>query len=163
MIQESYIRQMNQRIASTREAAEKQAKCPTCGAIRERLGRMERFEDEIVRWLRETNAAASDSCILCVEKHVSRALVLWEELLSATGSGTKEGEASVNVYRNHIKIIGHLGNAYDESADFVELHEMLKEAERNYRYEGIVPNWEVILKEMERVKSQQINKNLKNN
>ena len=108
-----------------------------------------------------TLAAASDSCILCVEKHVGRAIVLWEELLSATGSGTKEGEASVNVYRNHIKIIGHLGNAYDESADFVELHEMLKEAERNYRYEGIVPNWEVILKDMERVKSQQINKNLK--
>lgn len=146
-----------------RERNEKQRKCPTCGAIRERMGRMTRFEDEIVRWLRETNATASDSCILCVEKHVSRAMILWEELLSASGSGTKDGVASVNVYRNHIKIIGHLGNAYDESTDFVELHEMLKEAERNYRYEGIVPNWEVILKEMERVKSQQINKNLKNN
>ena len=163
MMEQKHIDIMNQHVASMQEVTDKQAKCPTCGAIRERVRHMGRFEDEIVRWLRETNAAASDSCILCVEKHVSRAIVLWEELLSATGSGTKEGEASVNVYRNHIKIIGHLGNAYDESADFVELHEMLKEAERNYRYEGIVPNWEVILKEMERVKSQQINKNLKNN
>ena len=64
MIEESYIRQMNQRIAATREAAEKQAKCPTCGAIRERMGRMTRFEDEIVRWLRETNAAASDLSLI---------------------------------------------------------------------------------------------------
>lgn len=143
---------MNRRIAATREAAEKQAKCPTCGAIRERLGRMERFEDEIVRWLRETNAAASDSCILCVEKHVSRALVLWEELLSATGSGAKDGRAAVNVYRNHIKIIGHLGNAYDESADFPELHELLKGAERNYRYEGIAPDWPALLAAMGKIK-----------
>lgn len=143
---------MNRRIAATREAAEKQAKCPTCGAIRERLGRMERFEDEIVRWLRETNAAASDSCILCVEKHVSRALVLWEELLSAAGSGAKDGSAAVNVYRNHIKIIGHLGNAYDESADFQELHELLKAAERNYRYEGIAPDWAALLTAMEKIK-----------
>jgi hypothetical protein len=147
---------MNRRIAATREAAEKQAKCPTCGAIRERLGRMERFEDEIVRWLRETNAAASDSCILCVEKHVSRALVLWEELLSAAGSGAKDGSAAVNVYRNHIKIIGHLGNAYDESADFPELHELLKAAERNYRYEGIAPDWPALLAAMEAVKQKNV-------
>lgn len=146
------IETMNQRIASTREAAEKQAKCPTCGAIRERMGRMTRFEDEIVRWLRETNAAASDSCILCVEKHVSRALVLWEELLSAAGSGAKDGSAAVNVYRNHIKIIGHLGNAYDESADFQELHELLKAAERNYRYEGIAPDWPALLALMGKIK-----------
>ncbi len=146
------IETMNQRIASTREAAEKQAKCPTCGAIRERMGRMTRFEDEIVHWLRETNAAASDSCILCVEKHVSRALVLWEELLSAAGSGAKDGSAAVNVYRNHIKIIGHLGNAYDESADFQELHELLKAAERNYRYEGIAPDWPALLALMGKIK-----------
>lgn len=76
-------------------------------------------------------------------------------------TGTKEGEASVNIYRNHIKIIGHLGNAYDESTDFIELHELLKEAERNYRYEGIAPKWEALFKEMERVKSQQINKKFK--
>ena len=126
--------------------------CPTCGAIRERMRHMERFEDEIVRWLRETNAAASDSCILCVEKHVSRALVLWEELLSAAGSGAKDGSAAVNVYRNHIKIIGHLGNAYDESADFQELHELLKAAERNYRYEGIAPDWAALLTAMEKIK-----------
>lgn len=152
MMDQKQIDTMNQRIASTREAAEKQAKCPTCGAIRERMGRMTRFEDEIVRWLRETNAAASDSCILCVEKHVSRALVLWEELLSAAGSGAKDGSAAVNVYRNHIKIIGHLGNAYDESADFPELHELLKAAERNYRYEGIAPDWPALLALMEKIK-----------
>ena len=152
MMDQKQIDTMNQRIAATREAAEKQAKCPTCGAIRERLGRMERFEDEIVRWLRETNAAASDSCILCVEKHVSRALVLWEELLSAAGSGAKDGSAAVNVYRNHIKIIGHLGNAYDESADFPELHELLKAAERNYRYEGIAPDWPALLAAMGKIK-----------
>ena len=152
-MEQKHIDIMNQHLASMQEVTEKQAKCPTCGAIRERVRRMGRFEDEIVRWLRETNAAASDSCILCVEKHVSRALVLWEELLSATGSGAKDGSAAVNVYRNHIKIIGHLGNAYDESADFPELHELLKAAERNYRYEGIAPDWPALLAAMEAVKA----------
>lgn len=71
-------------------------------------------------------------------------------------TGTKEGEVSVNIYRNHIKIIGHLGNAYDESTDFIELHEMLKEAERNYRYEGIAPNWNELLVEMEAIKNNKI-------
>ena len=58
----------------------------------------------------------------------------------------------MNVYRNHIKIIGHLGNAYDESADFPELHELLKAAERNYRYEGIAPDWPALLALMEKIK-----------
>lgn len=139
------------------ELNEKQRKCPTCGASRNRNIQMRRFEDEIVRWLRETNVTASDSCILCVEKHISRAMILWEELLSASGSGTKDGVASVNVYRNHIKIIGHLGNAYDESADFPKLHQLLKEAERAYRYEGIAPNWSELLVEMEAIKNNKIN------
>lgn len=152
-MEQKHIDIMNQHLVSMQEVTEKQAKCPTCGAIRERVRHMGRFEDEIVRWLRETNAAASDSCILCVEKHVSRALVLWEELLSAAGSGAKDGSAAVNVYRNHIKIIGHLGNAYDESADFPELHELLKAAERNYRYEGIAPDWPALLAAMEAVKA----------
>lgn len=151
-MEQKHIDIMNQHVASMQEVTDKQAKCPTCGAIRERVRRMGRFEDEIVRWLRETNAVASDSCILCVEKHVSRALVLWEELLSAAGSGAKDGSAAVNVYRNHIKIIGHLGNAYDESADFQELHELLKAAERNYRYEGIAPDWPALLALMGKIK-----------
>lgn len=155
-MEQKHIDIMNQHLTSMQEITDKQAKCPTCGAIRERVRHMGRFEDEIVRWLRETNAAASDSCILCVEKHISRAMILWEELLSASGSGTKDGVAPVNVYRNHIKIIGHLGNAYDESADFPKLHQLLKEAERAYRYEGIAPNWNELLVEMEAIKNNKI-------
>ena len=68
-----------------REAAEK---CPTCGARRNRESMMRRFEDEIGRFLRENRFVKMDSCILCVQKHVSRAMIYYEELMTAQGSGT---------------------------------------------------------------------------
>lgn len=129
--------------------------CPVCGARTRQQGmRMQIIEDEIIRWLRENNVTATDSCIFCVEKHVGRALILWEESLSAQDSGTAEGVGRVNTYLNHIKIIGHLGNAYDESADYPELHEVLKKAERQYRYSGTVPPWADILTELKKVKEE---------
>lgn len=130
--------------------------CPVCGARTRQQGhRMAVIEDEIIRWIRDNNITATDSCIFCVEKHVGRALVLWEESLSAQDSGTETGESRVNLYLNHVKIIGHLGNAYDESADYPELHELLKKAERWYRYSGTVPPWDEILNAMKKVKDEQ--------
>ncbi len=144
--------EMKSIIETQNKEREATAKCLICGARRERESMMNRFEDEISRWLRETNASASDSCILCVEKHVGKALVLWDEMITAQGSGNKDGKASVHVYRNHVKIIGHLGNAVDESIEFTELHELLKSSERSYRYEGITPDWDKIIELMEKQK-----------
>ena len=125
-----------------REASEK---CPTCGARRFRENSMRRFEDEIGRFLRENRFVKMDSCILCVEKHVARAMVYYEELMTAKDSGTSDGSASVSVMKNHLKILGHLGCAIEESEDFTELNDLLIQTERNYRYEGLGPDWEKIL------------------
>ena len=79
---------------------------------------MRRFEDEIGRFLRENRFVKMDSCILCVQKHVSRAMIYYEELMTAQGSGTADGTASVSVMKNHLKILGHLGCAIEESEDY---------------------------------------------
>ena len=60
-------------------------------------------------------------------------------------SGTSDGSASVSVMKNHLKILGHLGCAIEESEDFTELNDLLIQTERNYRYEGLGPDWEKIL------------------
>lgn len=143
-------------LAQKRRAQLDQQKCPVCNASRERRYLMGNLEDQIITWLRDNNVTPFDSCILCVEKHVGRAVILWEELLSAKQSGTEDGTARVNIYKNHIKILGHLGNAYDESADYSELHDFLKIAERNYRYEGTAPDWPTLLALMEAVKTPEV-------
>lgn len=134
-----------------REAAEK---CPTCGARRNRESMMRRFEDEIGRFLRENRFVKMDSCILCVQKHVSRAMIYYEELMTAQGSGTADGTASVSVMKNHLKILGHLGCAIEESEDYPELNAMLIETERNYRYEGLGPDWGKISDQLKVVSDQ---------
>lgn len=133
-----------------REASEK---CPACGARRFRENSMRRFEDEIGHFLRENRFVKMDSCILCVEKHVARAMVYHEELMTAKDSGASDGTASVSVMKNHLKILGHLGCAIEESEDFTELNELLIQTERNYRYEGLGPDWKEIMQEISNVKN----------
>lgn len=129
----------------------RQQKCPACGAARGRIEFMRRTEESLSRFLLEQNADAlnADSCILCVEKHIGDAVTLTKELLAAAGSGktVEPGKvtASVNVYRNHLEIIGNLCEAYKESRAWPELHELLKQSERAYRYEGLIPDWNNIL------------------
>lgn len=135
--------------------------CPTCGLSKEGLARAERLETDAVRWLRETNAAAADSCVWCVEKHIGKAMVLWDEITTSGESGMEDGTAVVNVYRNHILVIGNLGAAVDESVEYGELHELLKKTERMYRYYGTAPDWKKILELLETVKGGQVEKRAK--
>jgi hypothetical protein len=115
--------------------------CPVCGAKREREHQMRRFNDDILSFMRDVSIVSLDSCILCVQKHVARAMVYYEELLTARESGMTDGTASVNVKLNHLKILGHLGCAIEESTDYTELNQFLITQERAYRYEGISPDW----------------------
>lgn len=130
--------------------------CPTCGKSASGMMRAERLETEAIKWLRETNAVAADSCVWCVEKHIGKAMVLWDEITTSGESGMKDGTAAVNVYRNHILVIGNLGAAVDESVEYAELHELLKKTERMYRYYGTAPEWEKILELLEKVKNEQV-------
>lgn len=136
------------------ELSAKTARCPTCG---QNSMRMAAFENQISTYLMEQNpnALAADSCILCVEKHIGDAMTLTKELMTASNSGTlKNGQitSSVNAYRNHVEIIGNLCEAAKESVKWTKLHDAILKAERQYRYNGVIPEWDVILAVMSEVR-----------
>lgn len=115
--------------------------CPICGARREREQRMSRFEHDIVHFLRTNRIVKRDSCIICVQKHIGKAMQYYNEMITAKGSGLADGTAAVNVKLNHLAIVGELGCAIDESDEYTELQNVIIEQERLYRYEGIEPDW----------------------
>lgn len=141
---EKILAEHEQKIKERAAQAEKERKCPVCGARRDREQRMSRFESDILNYIRQNRLVKRDSCLLCVQKHVGRAMEYYKEMLTAKGSGTATGEATVNVMLNHLSILGHLGCAIEESDDYAEVQDALIEQERKYRYEGIEPDWRYI-------------------
>ena len=141
---EKILAEHEQKIKERAAQAEKERKCPVCGARRERERTMSHFESDIVAYLRNQRMIKRDSCILCVQKHVGRAMEYYKEMLTAKGSGTNDGTAAVNVKLNHLSVLGHLGCAIEESDDFEDLQTALTAAERKYRYEGVEPDWRYI-------------------
>lgn len=129
--------------------------CPVCGARKNREQIIHRFENDIVQMLRSVSVVSLDSCISCVQKHISRAMTYYEELLTATNSGMADGTASVNTKISHLKVLGHLGCAIEESDDFTDLHQLLIDYERAYRYEGIGPDWKKLAEEIVKVEEAQ--------
>lgn len=134
------------------------SKCPTCGSAltsqlrqtmnqNDQLYRRSRrqFQRSIEDYVRQSRVAKLDSCILCVQKHVSRAMIYHEQFMMAQNSGTSDGTARVNKVVNHLKILGHLGCAIQQSQQFTELNEQLIINERNYRYNMISPDWNTII------------------
>ena len=151
-----HLEKMNLDIKKAINDAEKQKSCPVCGALRERERFMRRYEDELSMFLRRNNEVKRDSCIYCVEKHVGKAMVLLDELLSNrplhAEHGSAEYDARIKTELNHLGIIGNLQAATDEAEECPELHDTLLSAEREYRYHGIVPDWEKISGMIEEVK-----------
>lgn len=141
---EKIIAEHEQKVKERQLQAEKTASCPVCGARRARERVMSRFEQDILSFLRDNRLVAMDSCILCVQKHVGTAMQLYKELLRATASGTTDGKAAVNVKLNHLAIIGELQCAIKESTEYTDLNTALIAQERQYRYEGIEPDWSYI-------------------
>lgn len=119
-------------------------KCPVCEATHRRAHRLSNFEYSIVEELRRARLIKRDSCIMCVQKHVGRAMTYYKELLTAIDSGMPDGTASVNIKLNHLAVLGHLGCAIEESDNFEDLQNVLLEQERNYRYYGEEPDWSSI-------------------
>lgn len=138
---EKILAEHEQKIKERAAQAEKERKCPVCGAKRDREQRMVRFEHDILEYLRNNRLVKRDSCILCVQKHVGRAMEYYNEMLTAKNSGKMDGTAEINVMMNHLAILGHLGCAIEESDDYSDLQTALLEQERSYRYEGVEPDW----------------------
>lgn len=63
----------------------------------------------------------------CVEKHLGAAYVLLTE--------TNDG------YAHRLRGIGHLHEAEDESQEWSELHNAIREARKQYQTDGIMPDW----------------------
>ncbi|MDR1923583.1 MAG: hypothetical protein LBQ66_04335 [Planctomycetaceae bacterium] len=68
------------------------------------------------------------SCIECVEKHLGAAMVLCSEI--------QDG------YSYRLMVIGHLHEAGEESREWEELHNAIREARKAYQSNNIMPNWE---------------------
>lgn len=147
MIIDPLVRELN------RIQPQKKSQCPTCGSREARNRHMDAFQEAFVRYLRENRTIRMDSCIACVEKHLSRAAGYYSELLTASGSGRPDGTASVDAYRAYLRCLQHLGLAIEESDSYEELNRVLLAAERQLRYEGSEPPWRTIEEEMFKIKN----------
>jgi hypothetical protein len=130
-------------------------KCPSCGQARLDAQNTMELDREVTNWIRNSNSTQLDSCILCVEKHIGRAMVAYDELCSSDNSGTAAGDAAINPYKARILVIGHLGHAIEESYEYAELHSLLQSDERAFRYSCKVPQWAKIVKLIEEEKKNQ--------
>lgn len=135
--------------------AKKQPTCPVCAARRRAEEAVSKLNDQLYNIIKFNSIPSMKSCILCVQKHIGRASVYYDELLSAKGSGTTDGTASIDVKTNHLKILGHLGCAIEESMDYPSLNALLVEQERQYRYNGYAPDWDAITKEIIKAENSQ--------
>jgi len=70
---------------------------------------------------------ARPSCLECVEKHLGAAWVLLAEY--------RDG------YPHRLRAVGHLHEAEDESQEWPELHDAIREARRAYQAQGAMPDW----------------------
>lgn len=137
--------------------------CPTC-AGRGTVNRAEfenrdhfmrhRFEDEIMRYIRSNPNFRRESCFMCVEKHVSAAMQYHAELRKAQNSGTSDGQAQISIYQNYLSILGELNLAAEEADQWDDLCTKLKACERTLRYDHVFPNWNDIMQEMLKVKTE---------
>jgi hypothetical protein len=142
---EKILAEHEQNLKERAKQAERERKCPVCGARRERERRMLYHERDFIDYLLSNRIVQFDSCIICVKKHVGTAMRLYYELTNAKNSGKyTTGEGSVNIMLDHLAIIGELQCAAKESTAYVDLHDAIIEQERMYRYEGIEPNWRYI-------------------
>lgn len=136
-------------------------KCPTCsgrGNIENRDDRHDshfmrrRFEDEIMRYIRTNPNFVRESCFYCVEKHIGSAMQYHRELQTALNSGTQDGQAEINIYKNYLSVVGELNLAAEEAEAWEDLQAIIKACERTLRYDHIFPNWNNLLAEMLKVK-----------
>ena len=127
-------------------------KCPTCGKgeipVQIDLTMQRGFETELHRYIFQNPDFKTESCFICVEKHVSTARQFEDEMLKAQGSGTSDGKASINIYEKYLSVLGELNLAAREAKEWPELHALIVASERSLRYSKILVNWRAITDKM---------------
>lgn len=79
------------------------------------------------------------SCLECVEKHLGSAWVLITE--------TRNG------YPHRTFAVGHLHEAEDESQEYPELHNAIRDARKAYQSDETLPNWTKIRTLLEKARN----------
>lgn len=74
-----------------------------------------------------STAIARPSCLECVEKHLGAAWVLVTE--------TRNG------YPHRTMAVGHLHEAEDESQEYPDLHNAIRDARKKYQTDETMPDW----------------------
>ena len=82
--------------------------------------------------------AVRPSCLECVEKHIGAAMVILSEIHAG--------------YTYHLRLIGHLHEAEEESQDWDSLFRLIRKARKRYQADNIVPDWDIIAQELFNVK-----------
>ncbi len=82
--------------------------------------------------------ASRPGCLECVEKHLGAAMVQLSEIHAG--------------YQYHLRLIGHLHEAEEESQPWDALFQMIRRARKNYQTDRIVPDWDSIARELANLK-----------
>ncbi|MCL2117842.1 MAG: hypothetical protein FWH27_05370 [Planctomycetaceae bacterium] len=82
--------------------------------------------------------ASRPGCLECVEKHLGAAMVILSEIHAG--------------YAWHLRLIGHLHEAEEESQDWDALFRLIRKARKAYQTANIIPDWEIIAQELANVK-----------
>jgi len=77
-------------------------------------------------------------CLECVEKHIGAAMVILSEIHAG--------------YAYHLRLIGHLHEAEEESQEWDSLFRLIRKARKRYQTDNIVPGWDIIANELAYVK-----------
>ena len=81
-----------------------------------------------------TNDLSRPSCLECIEKHLGAAMVLLAEIHDG--------------YAYRLQFIGHLHEAEDESQEWPQLHDLIRQARKTYQQQGVAPDWELLARTM---------------
>jgi len=83
---------------------------------------------------------ARPSCIQCVEKHLGAAYVLLTELNDLPDTPAERRQS----FSRRLRAIGHLFEAEDESQEWLDLHNAIRNARKAYQADGIMPDWDAL-------------------
>jgi hypothetical protein len=79
------------------------------------------------------------SCIECVEKHLGAAMVMLAEIH--------------NGYSYRLQFVGHLHEAEDESQEWPQLHDLIRQARKAWQQQETIPDWERLARTLAEIRN----------
>ena len=89
---------------------------------------------------RRSYTPSRPSCIECCEKHLGAAYVLLTELNDLPDNPAERRQG----FSRRLRAIGHLFEAEDESQEWPELHNAIRQARKHYQAAEEMPDWNTL-------------------